>query len=298
MTRFLGEVAISTASWQAFERMVARLLYSEGFEYATVVGTSGDGGADVLALKDGRRWLVQVKRHTTPIGGEVLGRTVAAVRSYGADIPVIVSKSGFTGDLLQKRGQFAAEGINVQLWDRDTLVRRAARLPGEPMILREPQRFGKRPYQEEAVQRTVAAWTRNGSGNALVVLATGLGKTFVAAEAIRRIRLLKPTLRFLAIAHTNPIVYQLERSFWPFLSPDQATVIVNGYERPSWVDLAHFPAVFASRDTLWGAREAGITLPRFDVVVVDECHHLGAETYEGVLEGLGVGLVDGPFLSA
>ena len=138
----------------------------------------------MLALKDGKRWLVQVKRLTTPIGGQVLGRTVAAARSYGADVPVIVSKSGFTAELRQKRGQFAAEGINVQLWDRDILTRRAWTTPRlDPMVVREPDRFGTRPYQEEAVQRTVGAWTEpirqrpRCSGDRL-------GKTFVAGEAL------------------------------------------------------------------------------------------------------------------
>lgn len=289
MTRFLSDIAISATSWQAFERLVSRLLIAEGMEYVSVIGTSGDGGADVLAIRGGRRWLFQVKRWTAPVGPEVIGRTVAAARSYEADVPVIVSKSGFTSDARSQRSRRAAEGINIQLWDRDALVRRAARLPEEPLVLREPERFGARSYQEAAVQKIVGAWTLNRGGNALVVLATGLGKTFVAAEAARRIGEMKKPMRLLVIAHTNDLVYQLERSFWRFLSPDQATVVVNGVERPDWVDLVHFPAVFASRDTLASAESAGVELPAFDVVIVDECHHLGADTYERVLDGLRVG---------
>lgn len=296
MTRFLSDIAISATSWQAFERLVSRLLIAEGMEYVSVIGTSGDGGADVLAIRGGRRWLFQVKRWTAPVGPEVIGRTVAAARSYEADVPVIVSKSGFTSDARSQRSRRAAEGINIQLWDRDALVRRAARLPEEPLVLREPERFGARSYQEAAVQKIVGAWTLNRGGNALVVLATGLGKTFVAAEAARRIGEMKKPMRLLVIAHTNDLVYQLERSFWRFLSPDQATVVVNGVERPDWVDLVHFPAVFASRDTLASAESAGVELPAFDVVIVDECHHLGADTYERVLDGLRVGTPDGPFL--
>lgn len=296
MTRFLSDIAVSATSWQAFERLVSRLLIAEGMEYVSVIGTSGDGGADVLATKGDRRWLFQVKRWTAPVGPEVIGRTVAAVRSYGADVPVIVSKSGFTSDVRSQRSRLAAEGINIQLWDRDALVRRAARLPEEPLVVRNPGRFGARGYQEAAIQKIVGAWTLNRAGNALVVLATGLGKTFVAAEAARRIGKTKKPMRMLVIAHTNDLVYQLERSFWPFLSPDQATVVVNGVERPDWVDLVHFPAVFASRDTLASAESAGVELPQFDVVIVDECHHLGADTYERVLDGLRVGTPDGPFL--
>lgn len=296
MSRFLSDIAISTTSWQAFERLVSRLLVTEGFEYVSVIGRSGDGGADVLAIKDGRRWLFQVKRWATPVGAEVMDRTVAAVRAYGADIPVIVSKSGFTADVVEQRSRLAAEGINIQLWDRDALIRRVDRLPEEPLVVRDPQRFGARGYQEDAVQKIVNAWTNSSSGSALVVLATGLGKTFVAAEALRRVAASKPNLRVVVMAHTNDIVYQLERAFWPFLSPDQPTAIVNGIERPDWTDLHHFSIVFASRDTMASAEGNGIEFPVFDVAAVDECHHLGADTYERVLDALGVSTPTGPFL--
>jgi superfamily II DNA or RNA helicase len=296
MTRFLSDIAVSATSWQAFERLVSRLLVAEGFEYVSVIGRSGDGGADVLAIKDAKRWLFQVKRWTAPVGGDVMDRTVAAARTYGADIPVIVSKSGFTVDVKEQRSRLAADGINVQLWDRDALVRRVGRLPAEPLVVRDPLRFASRGYQEDAAQKIVNAWSNDSSGSALVVLATGLGKTFVAAEALRRIAASKPNLRAIVMAHTNDIVYQLERAFWPFLSAEQSTAIVNGIERPRWTDAHLFSVLFASRDTMASAEQSGIELPRFDVVIVDECHHLGAGTYERVLDALQVAVSDGPFL--
>lgn len=299
MTHFLGDAAISATSWQAFERLVSRLLIVEGYKYVAVVGCSGDEGADVLALKGNKRWLFQVKRWAAPIGVEVVNRTVAAMRSYEADVPVIVSKSGFVPEVSQLRNRLASETngkINIQLWDRNTLARRATRLPPQPLALRLAERYSARDYQEDAVRKILNSWVSNNSGNALVVLATGLGKTFIAAEALRRISLLKNGLRVIVIAHTNDLVYQLERAFWPFLSPEQATAVVNGVERPEWYDLRHFPFVFASRDTLAVAESQSVAFPHFDVVVVDECHHLGADTYERVLDSLNVGSPDGPFL--
>lgn len=296
MTFFLSDLAISATSWQAFERLISRLLIYEGNEYVSVVGRSGDGGADILALKNGRRWLYQVKRWASPVGAETVSRTIAAAARYEADIPVIVSKSGFTADARTQRNRLAAEGINVQLWDRDVLRRRAGRLASEPLVVRERDRFEVRPYQESVIQNIVSQWLRDSSGNGLVVLATGLGKTFIAAESLRRIYALKPDLRIIVLAHTNDLLYQLERSFWPFLTPDQATVIVNGSERPDWTDLRHFPIVFATRDTIASASASQIELPHFDFVVVDECHHMGSETYERALDALQIGTAGGPFL--
>lgn len=296
MNRFFSDVTIGTTSWQAYERLVARLLRTEGFTNVSVVGGSGDGGADILAIKNGKRWLLQVKRWSSPIAAEVVDRTIAAARTYEADIPVIVSKSGFTADVYGLRSKLAAEGLAIQLWDRDVVMRRVARLPLEPLATRMPEQFSLRDYQSVAVESIVTGWINDSSSSALVVLATGLGKTYVAAEAVRRLKLLNPDLRVLVIAHTKDLLYQLERSFWPFLTVEQATAIVNGDERPEWTALNHFSIVFASRDTLSNAADEGVSLPHFDIVIVDECHHLGASTYESVLDYVGVGAADGPFL--
>jgi len=293
---FLSDVAITSASWQAFERLVARLMTERGFTYVAVVGESGDGGADVLAVhSSGKRWLLQVKRWNNAVGSEVLDRTITAARTYGADVPVIVSKSGFTADLRERAKKLRADGINIQLWDRQYLAQASRALPEDPIVVREPDRYPVRDYQEDAVQSVVNEWLTSPSGSALVVLATGLGKTFVAGESIRRIQQNRRS-KVLVLAHTNDLVYQLERAFWPFLGPSRSTVVVNGVERPEWSSLRSFDLVVATRDTLASAIQSGVTLPSFDVVVVDECHHLGAVTYEAVLDGLEVGVEGGPFL--
>ncbi len=296
MNRFLSDFTVATTGWQAFERLVARLLRAEGFDHVSVVGGSGDGGADVLATKNDKRWLFQIKRWSTPISADVVDRTIAAARTYDAEIPVIVSKSGFTADIYGLRSKLAADGLNLQLWDRDVIMRRVARLPEQSLSQRQPELFRMRDYQTLAVENIVGAWVDNRSGSALVVLATGLGKTFVAAEVVRRLSALKPSLRVLVLAHTNDLLYQLDRSFWPFLRVDQATAIVNGDERPDWSDLKHFAVVLASKDTFLSAAEERVQLPLFDVVIVDECHHMGSDTYDKVLDYIGAGAAGGPFL--
>lgn len=291
MTNFLSDFTIAATGWQAYERMISRLLRARGFDHVSLVGQSNDGGADLVATKSERRWLVQVKRLATPVGAEVVDRTIAALRSYGADIPVIVSKSGFTQGLRDQRARLAAESVNVQLWDRTALETQFRLIPEEL----GPPVSELRPYQEEACSKIVASWVQDSAKSALVVLATGLGKTFVAAESVRRMSNSRNSLRVLVMAHTNDLVYQLERAFWPFMRRDQASAVVNGVERPSWADLTRFDFVFASRDTVANSISEG-GLKGFDVIVVDECHHLGADTYDRILEELEVGRPGGPFL--
>lgn len=297
MKPFMNDLSISSSTWQGFERLVCRLLVVEGLDFARTIGESGDGGADVLAIRGRRRWLVQVKRWANPAGVEVLERTIAAARTYGADVPAVASKAGFTGEALTRRIALAREGINVQLWDGASLVRRAERIDPRPLAVREPERYRLREYQRSAVEVIVQEWLREPHRSVLAVLATGLGKTFVAAEVLRRCRTLSAVrLKVLVLAHTNDLVYQLERAFWPFMAIAESSVIANGIECPAWSDLALSDCVFASRDRLISAVRSQVDLPRFDVVLVDECHHLGSSRYEEILDYLGVGTESGPFL--
>mgnify|MGYP001243533120 CR=1 FL=1 len=296
MTGFLGERSLRSVTWQAFERIVARYLMAAGWQSVRLVGGSGDGGADVLATRGTRKWLVQVKRHRRPIGRQAFRETVNAGALYGANVLVLASTSGFTVDLHEHGDLQAADGINVQLWDIPTLVRFGERLDAGALVQQFPERYELRDYQEQACQAVVGEWIDNHSGSALVVFATGLGKTFVAATAIRRIANQHAGLKVLVLAHTNALLRQLEKAFWPFLRKEEGTLIAYGEEEFSWDLLERTPFVFASRDTLASRIVAGQRLHRFDLVLVDECHHLGAQSYDAIMDELGVGDADGPFL--
>ena len=96
-------------------------------------------------------------------------------------------------------------------------------------------------------------------------MATGLGKTYTAAETFRRLIADRP-LRVLAVAHTNELVYQLERAFWQFLRPSQATAVWNGYERPSTTAAECATATFASLRSLYEHLERQAPLPEYDIL--------------------------------
>jgi superfamily II DNA or RNA helicase len=302
---FYSQERVAAATWQGLERLVHRLLILKGFEHVWLVGQSGDGGADVIATRrsasggDDIRWLVQAKKLNRPVGDSVVDETLSALMRYGAKVPLIVSSKGFASTVFRRQEQLVRDGINLQLWDAPTIERLGRELSTVPLALRGNGLLQLRNYQATAIERIVDRFTDQTSTNALVVLATGLGKTLTAAEAIRRIR--SGTLnskRVLVLAHTIDLVHQLERSFWPFMSPEDATCIVSGDDRPSSFDeLAKYAFVFATRDSVHQAQQRDL-FPNeiFDLVVVDECHHLGASTYESVLECLRAGQPGGPFL--
>ena len=291
---FISKDNIDSLTWQAFERTVCRLLLHEGFEGLRIVGQTSDGGADVLAHKASKRWLFQVKHWKARVGPDVIDRTLEAMRSYRAQVPVVVALNGFQDAVREQQRALMSGGIPLQLWDRTMLVDRAQRLSDAyPM---PPGTYEVRDYQEDAIRSVIQVYSEGQVRKALVVLATGLGKTFVAAEALRRINAASPIRLLLVLAHSNELIYQLERAFWPFLKASQTTVIWNGYERPAPAELAKTSCVFACLDSVFEHVNRGGEIPPFEVVLVDECHHAGAMMYQTVLRELRAGQAGGPFL--
>jgi len=286
---FSSQQQIVRDTWQAFERNLCRLLTYEGFSNVRLVGQTGDHGADVTASKAGKRWLFQAKHWKKPVGMAVAQETISAAYEYHASVPVIVSANGFEASVKSYQQTMMTQGVPLQLWDANMLVRKAQRLPNTYTNKRTP-----RPYQETAISEVVSAYIAKDTNKALVVMATGLGKTFVAAESIRRIRSIKKA-KVLVCAHTNDLVYQLEKAFWPFLTPNETTKIWNSYEHPSYEDMQNSDFVFACVDSVASWIEHGKELPFFDILLVDECHHVGSSMYNTVFEELRAGSPSGAF---
>ena len=280
---------MNNMTWQAFERNLCRLLTYEGYDNVRLVGQTGDHGADVTGNKAGKKWLFQAKHWKKPVGLDVAQETINAVYEYKADIPVIVSSNGFDAAVKSYQSTLLARKIPLQLWDSNTLVSRTKRLPDKTYNTKEP-----RDYQSPAIDEIVNAYFAGDGNRALVVMATGLGKTFVAAESVRRIRANNPC-KVIVCAHTNDLVYQLEKAFWPFLKPSEKTLIWNSYERPTAEMLDGADMTFACVDSVSGWIEAGKELPDYGILLVDECHHVGSSMYDRVFDALSAGKPGGSF---
>ena len=250
----------------------------------------------MIAHRGGKRWLFQVKRLGTKVGPDVIDRTLQAVRTYRADVPVVVSAKGFTEAARDRQLALMRERIPLQLWDRRALLDKTRELKDQAEVESAGSPFQLRSYQEEAIHLILEVYLEHRRRKGLVVMATGLGKTVVAAEAIRRLRSQQPGLKVLVIAHTNELVYQLEKSFWPFLRPSQSTIVWNGLEKPTIAELERTAFVFGCLPTVAEHLGRERELPNFDFILVDECHHVGASMYERIIKETGAGSPNGPFL--
>src|SRR5438093_10867488 len=85
--------------------------------------------------------------------------------------------------------------------------------------------------------------------------------------------------RVLVIAHTVPLVAQLHRSFWFQLPKWISTHQLAESERPSYWDGITFA-------TIQSVSSRVETLPRFGLVLIDEAHHVGADTFRRVIVAL------------
>ncbi len=121
----------------------------------------------------------------------------------------------------------------------------------------------------QALDNTV----EEGYDKAMIVMSTGLGKTYLAAFFAKKYK------KVLFIAHREEILFQAQQSF-KHVMPDKSRGILNGKYKESEED-----HVFASIFTLSSDRQLKTFDPdEFDLIIVDEFHHAAANSYSRVIE--------------
>ncbi|MCD1261418.1 DEAD/DEAH box helicase family protein [Paenibacillus athensensis] len=136
---------------------------------------------------------------------------------------------------------------------------------------RSTQVLEPRPAQELALA-ALEKTREEQYDKAMVVMATGLGKTYVAAFFARRYR------RVLFVAHREEILQQALRSFQAVM-PERSTGLYNGLEKEPAAE-----HLFASIYTLGMKKHRErFATDHFDLIVVDEFHHAAAKTYQSIL---------------
>lgn len=144
------------------------------------------------------------------------------------------------------------------------------------MVVSEPresyQILSPRQAQADALgelERTV----EDGYNKALVVMATGLGKTYLSAFFAKRFK------RVLFIAHREEILYQAKKTF-EHVMPEKNHGIFNGKEKDTGADF-----VFASIFSVANRKQVEqFGQDAFDLIVIDEFHRAAARSYQHVLE--------------
>lgn len=106
-----------------FELFCAELLERSGYQQVHVTRESGDQGVDIIAVKHGLRYAFQCKRYSSKIGNSAVQQVNTGRMLYSCSIGVVITNCYFTAGAKQ-----AARAVGVELWDRDVLGDKIARL--------------------------------------------------------------------------------------------------------------------------------------------------------------------------
>lgn len=98
-----------------YEHYCANILNNLGWE-THVLKASGDQGVDIIATKENRKYAIQCKRYSKPVGNKAIQEVIAGKIFYNIDSAIVVSNSYFT-----KSAQQLASATGVILLHHEQL---------------------------------------------------------------------------------------------------------------------------------------------------------------------------------
>ncbi|MGL5827469.1 MAG: DEAD/DEAH box helicase family protein [Nocardioides sp.] len=269
---FLAPQRLLLEGPQRFTRQVERLMGHLGFRDVVNIDGPGDHGGDLLGTLHNQLWVIQTKwKNKGAVDRSAVDEVSRAFEHYGARRATVVTNAKPSADAEQRAVELLRLGRRVDFWNGSDLQRLFTAAPEHaPLTLRD--------YQDAAVS---ALWADLQSRRrALLILATGLGKTVVGGEIVGRHLRENPDSDVLVVAHTKELVNQLERALWRHLPKRVPTQVLTGEERPT--DLAGVTC--ATTASALGAVLRGW---KPGLIMVDETHHVGEDgQYDHLLNEL------------
>jgi superfamily II DNA or RNA helicase len=262
---FLDAQRLAANGPRPFLRAVERLLWHLGFDDVRNIDGPGDEGGDLIAHRAGYRWVFQCKWKKRGLVPESAVREVDAAKAfYGADRAVVATNRAPGVKAVRHRQKLLAVGVRIDFWGDETLKKFAEEVIPDYV----PARYDLYPYQRKAVEEATSALEQE--GRALVIMATGLGKTVVGGEVVDWHLKREPTSDVLVVAHVKELVSQLERAIWRHIPKWTPTQTLTGDARPdslTGVTCATVQSALQAVENGWRPR----------LVLVDEAHHVSEE---------------------
>lgn len=222
--------------------------------------------------------IVEAKDNKHPLGG---GMQQALDYAKILDIPFVYSSNGDaflehdrtkTGGPLEREIPLDRFPTPEELWQRYKAAQQITPTT-EPVVTQDyhTERGGKTPryYQRIAINRTVEAIAQE-QDRILLVMATGTGKTFVAAQIIWRLWKAGVKKRILFLADRNILVDQARLNDFKHFGGVMTKVTNREVDKSYELYLALYQAVSGSED--WKNIYKEFSPGFFDLIVVDECH--------------------------
>ncbi len=282
---------IDQLSKSDFEIFISQLFEKSGWENVeiTKVGSEyrhGDGGVDIFCTKQEKRFAIECKHRKikNKCGVEDLNQLTTGAKLAGVKNQILVTNTYFTSEV-----EYRAFKLGVDLIDRNKL---------KDLFELNISEIGKtiipHPYQQDIIDKSVLEYSKNKKKRLLIELATGLGKTYTVGFVVKEL-LKKEKLRVLFLAHQIEILTQSVISFKNIFGIGNYSFsgAVAGYIPEEKTDF-----VFGIFDTFY-SKLNNFSKNEFDIIIVDEAHHVPANTYSTVVKyfdpKLLIGLTATPF---
>ena len=95
-----------------FEYQCAEILKRNGFSRVQVTQSSGDQGVDIIARKHRKKYGIQCKYYSYPVGNKAVQEAYAGANFYDCDKAMVMTNLTFT-----RAATELAEKLEVELWD-------------------------------------------------------------------------------------------------------------------------------------------------------------------------------------
>jgi len=282
---------IDNLSKSDFEIFVAQIFSNCGWDNVEITKPGveykyGDGGVDIFCEKLSERFAIECKHRK--INNKCDVKDLYQLHT-GADLAKVKNKILVTNTYFTSETEFRAFMLGIELVDRNKL---------KDFYESKTTEIGKKitpyPYQKEIVDQCVKNFEAN-KNKILIELATGLGKTYTASFVVREFLNKEKNLKVLFLAHQVEIITQSVTAFKNVfgIGAYNYSGCVGGFipeERTTFT--------FAVFDTLY-SNMTKFKKNEFDIIIVDEAHHVPANTYKTVVEyfkpKLLIGLTATPF---
>jgi len=221
-------------------------------------GYIGSSNLSYSALTNGLEWNLKITSQEIP---HIINKSLSTFETYWeADDFELFSGDAQSSEKLKK-------ALNQQRGEQDTSSTHYFDLTPFP--------HQREVLEQLAVERSVHQRFRN-----LVVAATGTGKTLISAFDFARFLKTKPQAKFLFVAHREEILKQARSAY--------RGVLRNAAFGELWVG-GHTPEnyrqLFVSIQTLNNQlSQLKLSSDYYDYIVIDEVHHIAANSYRAVLE--------------
>ena len=152
--------------------------------------------------------------------------------------------------------------------------------------------IANRPYQFEAINRVAETFVADGAhgicGNkrrALLVMATGSGKTRTAAAMVEVLFKNNWVKRVLFLADRNALVRQAKNNFSEYL-PDLSSIDLTEEKENDTTRLVFstYPSMMNKIDNVRNAEERFYGVGHFDLIIVDEAHRSIYNRYKAIFD--------------